>query len=77
MVMNTYSSTYPQPTVSAELWIDNVEFGPTGGYSGTANAEASMYGGNSLAASGSFNALALFMVPAIAVILLRIRRTKR
>jgi formylglycine-generating enzyme required for sulfatase activity len=46
-------------------------------YSAVANAEASAYGGRSLVASGSFNALALFMVPAIAVILLRIRRRKR
>lgn len=31
MVMNTYSSTYPYPYVSAELWIDNVSTVPIPG----------------------------------------------
>jgi hypothetical protein len=41
------------------------------GYSGAANAEASAYGGNSLRASGSFNALALLLIPAGSLIALR------
>ena len=27
MVFNCYSSTYPYPSVSAELWVDNVDYG--------------------------------------------------
>jgi hypothetical protein len=51
--------------------------GRTDCYSAVANAEASTYGGNSRAASGSFNALALLLVPIGAVIFLRIWRRKR
>ena len=39
-----------------------------GRYSAVANAEASAYGGRSLTASGSFNALALLFIPVGAVI---------
>ena len=48
-----------------------------GGYSGIANAEASAYGGSSLNASGSFNALALLLIPIGAVVFLRFLRRKR
>lgn len=48
-----------------------------GGYAGVANAEASMYGRRALIASGSFNALALLLIPAGAVIVLKIVRRKR
>jgi hypothetical protein len=47
------------------------------GYSATANAEASTYAGHSLPASGSFNALALLLVPMGAVIAIRILRRKK
>lgn len=47
------------------------------GYSATANAQASTYGGRSLATSGSFNALALLLVPVGALMALRIWRRKR
>ena len=43
-----------------EGWVAYVPLPEPGGYSGVANAEASAYGGQSLTASGSFNALALF-----------------
>jgi hypothetical protein len=77
MTMNTYGSTYPLPTVSAELWIDNVTLGSCGVYCATANAEAATYGSSSVTASGMFNELALLLVPVGAVILLRIWRRKR
>ena len=48
-----------------------------GVYGAAANAQASTYEGNSLVASGSFNALALLVVPVGAVIALRILRRKR
>jgi hypothetical protein len=48
-----------------------------GVYGAAANAQASTYGGNSLTASGSFNALTLFLVPVGAVVFLRILRRKR
>jgi hypothetical protein len=48
-----------------------------GDYLGIANAEASRSGGSSLAASGTFNALGLLLVPMSAVILQRIWRRKR
>jgi hypothetical protein len=48
-----------------------------GGYSGVANAEASVYGQRSLTASGSFNALALLLIPVGTVIALRFWRRKR
>jgi hypothetical protein len=47
------------------------------GYSATANAEASTYGSDSLLVSGSYNALALLLVPVGAVTLLRILRRRR
>jgi hypothetical protein len=46
-------------------------------YSAVANAEASAYGGRSLAASGSFNALVLVLIPVGAVVALRFWRRKR
>jgi len=46
-------------------------------YSGVANAAASSYGTSSLTTSGSFNALALLLIPTGAVILLRVWRRKR
>jgi hypothetical protein len=48
-----------------------------GEYVGVANAEASMYGRQALIASGSFNALALLLIPAGAVIVLKIARRKK
>ena len=47
------------------------------GYSATANAEASTYGKSSLTGSGAFNGLALLLIPAGAVIFVRILRRKR
>jgi len=46
------------------------------GYSATANAEAATYGAGSLAGSGVCNELALLLIPAGAVFLLRIIRRK-
>jgi hypothetical protein len=46
-------------------------------YAGTANAEAALFGGASLPVSGSFNALALVLVPVGAVVGWRILRRKR
>jgi hypothetical protein len=46
-------------------------------YCASANAEASVYGAESLSASGSLNAIALLIVPVSAVILMRIRRRGR
>jgi hypothetical protein len=47
------------------------------GYSTPANAEASTYGGQSLSASGSFNALSLLFVPLGVFVALRVCRRKR
>ena len=47
---------------------------PTAGYSTTANAEAATYGSSSLTGSGTFNSLALLLVPVGAVIFMRIWR---
>ncbi len=49
----------------------------SGDYLGLANAEASTFGGNSLIASGSSNAVALLLVPLGAVVGLRNWRRKR
>jgi parallel beta-helix repeat protein len=46
-------------------------------YSAVANAEASNYGGGSLTASGSFNSLALLLIPVGAVLALKTWRRKR
>lgn len=43
------------------------------GYSAVANAEASLHGGASLGGSGTFNAAALLLLPAVAALLLRRR----
>ncbi len=51
--------------------------GPPPGYSAVANAEASEYGNDSLTASGSLNAMALFLVPAVVVIVFRFRGKRR
>lgn len=47
--------------------------GPDPGYSAVANAEASQYGAGSVTGSGTFNALALLVLPAAAALLLRRR----
>ena len=57
--------------------IDSADPDCKGGYSGAANAEASIYGPRSLTASGSFNALVLLAIPLGAVILLRILRRRK
>jgi hypothetical protein len=49
----------------------------TNGHSGVANAEASTYGRHSLNASGSFNALALLLIPVCSLIVLRFWCNKR
>jgi hypothetical protein len=46
-------------------------------YTGVANAEASVYGKSSLSASGTFNSLALFLIPVGALFFLKIGRRKR
>jgi len=48
-----------------------------GSYPGVANAEAASYGSSSLAGSGTFNALALLLLPVGAAILLRVLRRKK
>jgi len=53
------------------------EFVKECGYSAVPNAEASIYGDRSLTASGSFNALALLLIPTGAVIGLRIMRRRK
>jgi len=53
------------------------EFVKECGYSATANAAASMYGDRFLTASGSFNAVALLLLPAGSVIFLRVLRRSR
>lgn len=81
---NTYcdcEEPYPQGT--DEICGDGIDNNCDGGidegcgYSSGANAQASTYGGGSLTASGSFNALALLLVPVGAVIALRMWRRRR
>jgi len=48
-----------------------------GSYPGVANAEAASYGSSSLTGSGTFNALALLLLPVGAAILLRVLRRKK
>jgi len=49
-----------------------------GGYSAAANAEAAVFGSNSVHVSGAFNEFVLFIFPACAIVFLRtIRRKKR
>jgi hypothetical protein len=75
---------YPQGTTEictgdvdedCDGWVDN-EDSECQGYSSTANAEASTYGTESLTRSGAFNELALLLIPAGAVLFLRILRRK-
>jgi hypothetical protein len=72
---NSYPDYYPQIINSGEIvWVEQPS---GGGYSAVANAEASTYGEQSLSTSGSFNALALFLVPVGAVLALRFWRRRR
>ena len=72
-----YVLDYPNAYYDNEGGISLEVSDGQGGWSGTANAEASVYGGNSLAASGSFNSLALLLAPIGAVIGLMVWRRKR
>ena len=55
---------------------DTNDPGCSGGYAGAANAEASLYGAQSMTASGLSNAMGLLLLPAAVVIFLRILRRR-